>query len=176
MFEGWYDRITPETGRKLLDWLNTGRDAVPPSPVSVVAPVDSPKPPRPTFRDQVRGLCAAATTLAEIEEIEARQDYSNAVRKAAPEIADELRSIVAEARARLAPRKQTVAEWLDALERELTAAKTAEDVDAIMARPDVQKAIDVLRNGARDRLNAMCKAALERTADTGTDGDLGGAP
>lgn len=133
------------------------------------------KPSRPTFRDTVRGLCAAATTIAEIEEIEARADYSNAVRKAAPEIADELRSIVAEARARLAvPRKLTVTEWLDALEKELVEAATAEAVDEITARSDVQKALDRLTNGARDRLNAMCKAALARTADVGPDGDLGG--
>ena len=136
---------------------------------------DAPKPSRLTFRDQVRGLCAAATTLAEIEEIEGRADFSNAVHKAAPEIADELRSIVAEARARLAvPRKRTITEWLDALEKELVEAATAEAVDEITARSDVQKALDRLTNGARDRLNAMCKAALARTADVGPDGDLGG--
>lgn len=27
LFDGWYDKITPETGNRLLDWLNTGRDA-----------------------------------------------------------------------------------------------------------------------------------------------------
>lgn len=129
---------------------------------------------RPSFRDTIRDLCAAATTLAEIEKIEARADYSNAVRKAAPEIADELRSVVADARARLAPRKQTITEWLDELERTLAAATTAEAVDDVVARDDVKKATDMLRNGARDRLNALVKAALERTADIGRDGDLGG--
>ena len=59
------------------------------------------------------------------------------------------------------------------MEKELVAATTAERVDEITARPDVQKALDLLTNGARDRLNAMCKAAQDRTADIGPDGDLG---
>lgn len=63
-----------------------------------------------------------------------------------------------------AAKRQTVGEFLDALDRELQVAMTANAVDAILAREDVQKAQDKLQNGARDRLNAMVKAALDRTA------------
>lgn len=62
------------------------------------------------------------------------------------------------------PRRPTIKEWLDTLEADLTGAQDADAVDAITARPDVQKALDSLQNGARDRLNAMVKAALDRTA------------
>jgi hypothetical protein len=63
-----------------------------------------------------------------------------------------------------APRKPTVTDWLNALGADLEAAPDAEAVDAIVARPDVQKALDRLQNGALERLNAMTKAALDRTA------------
>jgi hypothetical protein len=62
------------------------------------------------------------------------------------------------------PKKPTITEWLDALDAELAAATTAESVDAITSRTDVQAALDKLQNGARTRLNAMCKAAIDRTA------------
>ena len=61
-----------------------------------------------------------------------------------------------------APRP-TVIEWLDALETRLRAAQTAGAVDAIIAEEATQKALDTLRNGARERLNALVKAALGRT-------------
>lgn len=70
-----------------------------------------------------------------------------------------------------APRKQTVTEWLDALEAKLVAAETAEAVDDITAQPDVQKALDKLTNGALARLNTMIKAALDRTAAPAADGE-----
>lgn len=64
----------------------------------------------------------------------------------------------------LTPKKPTITEWLDALEADLAAAADAAAVDAIIARPDVQKAEGAFQNGARDRLNAMVKAALDRTS------------
>jgi hypothetical protein len=62
------------------------------------------------------------------------------------------------------PRKPTAREWLDQLRADLAAAADAEAVDAIIARDDVQRALDRLQNGAKDDLNAMIKAALDRTA------------
>ena len=71
------------------------------------------------------------------------------------------------------PRKPTTAEWLDGLERDLAAAETADAVDEIIARPQVQKALDALRNGALARLNAMIAEATKRTGDDDTfPGDL----
>ena len=42
LFDGWYDRITPDTGRRLRDWLEAGDDApvvqlAPPSPWGIVS-------------------------------------------------------------------------------------------------------------------------------------------
>jgi hypothetical protein len=66
------------------------------------------------------------------------------------------------------PRKKTVAAWLDALALELAGCEGGEEVDAILAREDVQQAQDRLRNGAADRLNHMIHAAISRTAATET--------
>ena len=63
-----------------------------------------------------------------------------------------------------APKKQTVVQWLDALALELAAAEGSEEVDAILARSDVQTAQDKLRNGARDRLDHLLQEAIARTA------------
>ncbi len=168
LFEGWSDRISPETGKKLLEWLNTGRDAVPVTPPAA--------PSRPTFRAQVREWCDAATTLADIDAIEARADYSNAVRKAAPDVSAELKQIITNARTRLEPKKLAVKEWLDGLDAELKSAQTAEAVDAIVDRDDVKRAKAAFTNGPADRLNAMILAAQERTAGPTFDGDLADVP
>jgi hypothetical protein len=71
------------------------------------------------------------------------------------------------------PRKKTVGAWLDALALELAACEGGEEVDAILAREDVQQAQDRLRNGAADRLNHMIQAAIARTAATETAPDDG---
>lgn len=63
------------------------------------------------------------------------------------------------------PRKTTVAEWLKSLDVDLANARTGEEVDAILARPDVQKAQDALRNGARDQLQHMIDTAIARTSE-----------
>ena len=62
------------------------------------------------------------------------------------------------------PKRQTVGEWLDALALELAACEGSEEVDAVLARADVQSAQDKLRNGARDRLVDMIQVAIERTS------------
>jgi hypothetical protein len=61
------------------------------------------------------------------------------------------------------PRRPTVTEWLKALDAELAQAQTSTEVDAILARDDVQKAQDKLTNGAKDRLQDMLDAAIKRT-------------
>jgi hypothetical protein len=66
------------------------------------------------------------------------------------------------------PKRPTVTQWLDALASELAACEGGEEVDAILARDDVQQAQDKLRNGAADRLNHMIHAAIARTAATET--------
>jgi hypothetical protein len=70
-----------------------------------------------------------------------------------------------------APRKMTTGAWLDLLEAGLQAAQTADEVDDIVARDDVQKALDSLRNEAADRLNSIINAAIKRTAEPTADGE-----
>ena len=62
-------------------------------------------------------------------------------------------------------KKRTVTDWLDGLEADLKAAQTPNAVDAIIARDDVQKALDALKGAAKDRLAAIIKAATDRTSD-----------
>ena len=60
--------------------------------------------------------------------------------------------------------RPTQGQWLDALALELAACEGADEVDAILARPNVQQAQDMFRNGARDRLVDMLQVAIERTS------------
>ena len=163
MFDGWYDRIGPDTGRMLLSWLNTGRDEAPPPPPA----------PKPRFRDIVQAACDEAQTLADVDAIEARADYHNAVKKAAPEIADELRAMVQKARERIEPPKRTIKTFLDDLEAELTEALALPDprpaVDAILGREDVRKAEDTFANGAKARLDALIQTAVAQIAEPGQE-------
>lgn len=63
-----------------------------------------------------------------------------------------------------APKRQTTAEWLDEIAAELAAADH-DGVDAIIARPKYQKMKDWLQNGAKERLDAIEKEAIKRTAE-----------
>jgi RecT family protein len=79
--------------------------------------------------------------------------------------------------------KRTWGHFLDELDLELANAKTDTEVDEILARPEVQKAQDILKNGARDRLQTMLDAAIKRTSAPASDEtewaeeeDTGGAP
>lgn len=63
-----------------------------------------------------------------------------------------------------AVKRRTWADFLDDLEPRLKAAQTGNSVDAIVAEPGVQKALDMLRNGARGRLDTMIAEASARTA------------
>lgn len=60
------------------------------------------------------------------------------------------------------PRKLTVTEWLKQLDADLANARDGEELDAILAREDVNKAQDQLRNGARDRLRHMLDTTIQR--------------
>jgi hypothetical protein len=62
------------------------------------------------------------------------------------------------------PPRQTVTQWLDALETRLSYATTSEAVDEILAEDEVQKAQDRLRDNARDRLDHILQSAIRRTS------------
>jgi hypothetical protein len=63
-----------------------------------------------------------------------------------------------------APKRQSIASWLDALGMELAACEGEAEVDAILSRNDVQRAQDRLTNGAKDRLDHLIQEAIRRTA------------
>lgn len=67
--------------------------------------------------------------------------------------------------------KPKVSEWLDALQRELDEATAADVVDEIVARPEVQRALDKLQNGPRARLMEMIAGANARTAPPAAEVD-----
>lgn len=58
--------------------------------------------------------------------------------------------------------------WLTRLSFELSAAATADEIDAILARDDVQRAQDKLRNGHRDQLQHLCDEAVRRAREMET--------
>ena len=61
------------------------------------------------------------------------------------------------------PPKKTVAQWLAEIEALFSAAVTADDVDVIVARDDVQKMLDRGSDNAKAALNTLVRQALART-------------
>jgi hypothetical protein len=126
---------------------------------------------RDCFPDVLRGLI----TAEEAADIPARDTFAGPTIEHTPApVASQIPNQVAEQGVTGAiptidhPRKKTVGAWLDALALELAACEGGEEVDAILAREDVQQAQDRLRNGAADRLNHMVQTAIARTAATET--------
>ena len=114
---------------------------------------------RDAFPDVLRGVISAEEA-ADIPADNFRGTTINATAEIVPEPVKQTE-----------PPRRTVRDWMDDLERELSTAD-AEKVDEIIARSDVQKAQDTFTNGARDRLNAMVKAALDRTAVAAEGGGM----
>lgn len=102
LFAGWYDKITPETGKKLLEWLNTGRDEEPPPP-------PSPPAERKGLRQILREEMAVCPSLDAVDTIANSARILGALSKADPEIAKEIRAIIADARTRFEPVTEEVA-------------------------------------------------------------------
>ena len=90
LFDGEFFKITPDVGKKMLEWVNLG------------APMAAPEPEKPkvSLREMIRQQCAAAQSNDEIDAIASTPQYLGALKKAAPEIAQELKDIVADARVR----------------------------------------------------------------------------
>lgn len=63
------------------------------------------------------------------------------------------------------PPKRTLNDVIGELEREFAAATTRDEVDAVLASEKCQKTMDFARNGAKARLDAIVKAAMDRTDD-----------
>ncbi|MDR3736068.1 MAG: ATP-binding protein [Acidobacteriaceae bacterium] len=93
MFDGWYDKISPETGKKLMAWLNTGRES---APVTMEAP-------KKRFRDTLAEWCDKAATLDNLAAIESHERVQHAMRAAGDDAKAEMQAMIAAARARLTP-------------------------------------------------------------------------
>jgi hypothetical protein len=65
-----------------------------------------------------------------------------------------------------APR-QTIGQWLDALQLEISAIEGEQELVTLCDRDDVKKMLDVLKNGAKQRLDKMIHVAMDRV--TGVD-------
>lgn len=63
-----------------------------------------------------------------------------------------------------APRRKTWAELLGEIEESFRTSYTRDEVDQTLASDQVQKALDTARNGTREKLDALIKAAMDRTA------------
>ncbi len=61
--------------------------------------------------------------------------------------------------------KQTYAEWLAELQSDLSEATTSDEVDAIASRENVGHALKVGSDNAKQRINALIRAAMERVSD-----------
>ena len=113
---------------------------------------------RDAFPDVLRGLI----TAEEAADIPVRDTFRGTTLDA--EVDRKLPTAPVEAKQAEQPKRPTQGQWLDALALELAACEGADEVDAILARADVQAAQDKLRNGARDRLVDMIQVAIERTS------------
>ena len=112
---------------------------------------------RDAFPDVLRGLI----TAEEAADIPVRDTFRGTTLDA--EVDRKLPTAPVEQAEPQKPR-QTVGAWLDALALELAACEGPAEVDAILARDEIQQAQDKLRNGARDRLVDMIQVAIERTS------------
>jgi hypothetical protein len=72
-----------------------------------------------------------------------------------------------------APPKRTIATWLAELRTRLDAAPDVEAVVAIAASEEVVRALDKLKNGALEELNALLADAHARLAETPHDPETG---
>jgi len=118
---------------------------------------------RDAFPDVLRGLI----TAEEAADIPVRDTFAGPTIEHATPVAPEPAVGAAQTK------RQTSAEWLDEIDMEVAAARTADEVDEIEARPKVQKMLDWLQNGARDRLQHILRVARERTADEAAVPDAG---
>jgi hypothetical protein len=66
------------------------------------------------------------------------------------------------------PKRPTQGQFVDAVGLELAACEGGEEVDAILARSDIQLALDRFGPAAKDRLNHIISEAIRRTAATET--------
>jgi hypothetical protein len=138
LFDGWSDRIGPQTGRMLRDWLDSGSEAARAAPVSAARAsvirgdwLDDDIPDLDEARSSAESMPAAST----------ERDTINA---AVP----------------LQRPKPTIAAWLDAFAAKLEACNDRAEVEAAILCEEVCRAGRTLKGAARERLRELMGAAL----------------
>ena len=97
----------------------------------------------------------------------AREEFDSAGNAAVDDFAGTTVDSVAEPAHEPAPRKRTVAEFLDGLEQQFKAAvaEGRDSVDRLTASEEVQTALDRLTNGGKARLDQIIQGAIDATED-----------
>jgi hypothetical protein len=139
LFDGWCDRIGPQTGRMLRDWLDSGAELPRAMPASVM--------PAPVIRADWSDDAGIPSLEDEPPPVESTLTARPAINKAVP----------------LHPQKpSTVAQWLDTFEARLAFCDNREEVEALLLSEEPLKAANCLRGAALARLRELRTAALAR--------------
>ena len=156
LFDGWSDRIGPQTGRMLRQWLDSGADIVPP-PVT--------QPARVVVTQAAPVVSAPRKMGAEYfdDDIPPLDDDPFPVSGAAPSTA---RAAINKA-VPLHQHKPKIASWLDSFAADLALCTDRDEVEATVLRDDVCKASRTLTGEARARLQALIDAALAPHREAG---------
>jgi AAA domain len=141
LFDGWSDRIGPQTGRMLRDWLDKGSEPVRAMPASVA--------PAPVLHgdwldDSIPALDELPEQAVSAESVPTG-DLRDAINAAIP----------------LRQPKPTIAEWLDAFAAKLEACDNRAEVEAIVLSEEGCRAGRTLKGTARERLQELIDNALE---------------
>jgi AAA domain len=142
LFDGWSDRIGPQTGRMLREWLDSGSEPARAMPASVV--------PAPVMRgdwlddDSFPALDELPEQTLSAESVPTG-DLRDAINAAIP----------------LRQPKPTVAQWLDTFAAKLEACSNRAEVEAIVLSEEGCRAGRTLKGTARERLQELIDNALE---------------
>ena len=98
LFDGWFDKISPDIGHRLLGWLNTGRD---PAVAAVAEPPSTPA--QRTVRDILRNRLACCASTEDVDTV-ADLAFVRRARTEAPEpVRDEINGMIRNAYESLRP-------------------------------------------------------------------------
>ena len=146
LFDGWSDRIGPQTGRMLRDWLDSGAEQPARAmPASMAA--------APVIRED--WLDDSIPALDDMPEAWESDPSPESVPVGS--LRDAINELVP-----LHPSKPTIAAWLDAFAAKLNACGDRAEVEAAILCDEVCKAGRTLKGEARARLQALIDSALAR--------------
>jgi hypothetical protein len=143
LFDGWSDRIGPQTGRTLRQWLDSGTEPARAAAASVArAPV-------------IRG-----DEWPDIPDLDDFDAVPPSPESAPPNMREEINRTVP-----LRQPKPTVAAWLDELAGTLAICPDREAVEGALLTDEVLRAKRMLKGAAKQQLDRITQAAITRTAE-----------